>query len=70
MEEAQQELIVQQILLAKQKLKNEKETHCILMLNAYSDAMKNSYSEDERQLLHNLRASVFLELKELRGVHH
>jgi hypothetical protein len=64
------ELTLAQTKLTEQQVKNEKETHCVLMLNAYSDAMKNSYSEHERQLLHNLRASVFLELKELRGVHH
>ena len=69
MEETQQELIVQQILLAKQKLKNEKEAHCVLMLNEYRDAMQQSDHQDERNLFHNLRASVFLELKELRGVH-
>ena len=68
MEEAQQQLIVQQILLAKQKLKNEKEAHCVLMLNEYRDAMQQSSNQDERNLFHNLRAAVFLELKELRDV--
>lgn len=69
MEEAQQELVELQVLLAKQKLKNEKEAHCVLMLNEYRDAIQQSSHHDERNLFHNLRADVFLELKELRNVH-
>ena len=48
--------------LAKQK----KEIHCLRMLNKYRKAISNSLSDDETELLHNLRASVFLELKQLR----
>ena len=68
MEEAQQQLIEQQILLTRQQLKNENETHCLRMLKKYKKAMQNAESEDEQELFHNLRASVFLELKELRDV--
>ena len=64
----QQELIEQQILLAIQEIKNKKESHCVLMLEKYRDAMRNAESGDERQLFHNIRASVFLELKEVRKV--
>jgi len=73
----QQELIQQQILLThqhilltQQQLKNTQEQHCLYMLWKYNESMLSSTSEDEKELFHNLRASVFLELKELRNVHH
>lgn len=68
MEEAQQQLIEQQVLIAIQEKKNKKESHCVLMLEKYRDAVRNAESEDERQLFHNLRASVFIELKDIRDV--
>ena len=68
MKEAQQQLIEQQILLIRQQLKNEKEIHCLHMLKKYKKAIQNAENEDEQELFHNLRASVFLELKEIRDI--
>ena len=64
----QNELIEQQITLNQQQIKNTQETHCVFMLWKYNKAIQYSTSDDERELFHNLRASVFLELKELRNV--
>ena len=64
------QLIEQQILLTQQQMKNTQELHCLHMLNKYKKAMRNADSEDEKELFHNLRASVFLELKEIRDVEH
>tara|TARA_B100000795_G_C22385117_1_gene281219 strand:- start:167 stop:406 length:240 start_codon:yes stop_codon:yes gene_type:complete len=58
----------QQITLNQQQIKNTQETHCVFMLWKYNKAIQYSTSDDERELFHNLRASVFLELKELRNV--
>lgn len=61
-------LCQQQITLNHQQIKNTQETHCVFMLWKYNKAIQYSTSDDERELFHNLRASVFLELKELRNV--
>ena len=63
-------LIQQQILLTQQQLNNTQEHHCVHMLWNYNESIKFATSNDEKELFHNLRASVFLELKELRNVHH
>ena len=62
-------LIQQQMLLTQQQLKNTQEQHCVHMLWNYNESIKFATSDDEKELFHNLRASVFLELKELRNVH-
>lgn len=48
--------------------KQKRELHCMRMINKYRKAILNALSDDEAELFHNLRASVFLELKNLRGV--
>jgi len=63
-------LTQQQILITQQQLENTQEQHCVQMLWKYNESIKFATSEDEKELFHNLRASVFLELKELRYVHH
>ena len=70
-EVTQQQILLtrQQILLTQQQLKNTQEQHCVQMLWKYNESIKFATSEDEKELFHNLRASVFLELKELRNVH-
>lgn len=65
---AQNKLFEQQMLLTQQQIKNEKELHCIFMLKKYKKAIKYAECEDEMELFHNLRASVILELKELRNI--
>ena len=63
-------LVEQQILLTQQQIKNERELHCIIMLKKYRKVSKHFDNEDEKELFHNLCASIFLELKELRNVVH
>lgn len=63
-------LVEQQILLTQQQIKNERELHCIIMLKKCIRVSKHFVSEDEKELFHNLFASIFLELKELRNVVH
>ena len=60
------QLIEQQILLTQQQMKNTQELHCLHILGKLKMSMQHSDSEDEKDLFHNLRASVFLELKGIR----
>lgn len=62
----EQELLQHKIELIIHQTKHAREIHCINMLNEYKKAYEYSNNEDEKVLFHNLRASVFLELKELR----
>ena len=66
---AKTKLFESQRLLIEHQMLNDQEAHCILMLNEYREAIINSTNDDERNLFHNLRASVFLELKKLRDIH-
>ena len=63
------QLIEQQILLTQQQMKNTQELHCLDILDQFQVCMHHAESEDEKELFHNLRASVFLELKGIRDVH-
>lgn len=64
--EKEQELLDAKISQVNFQTNHNREIHCITMLNEYKKAYDTANNDDEKELFHNLRAFVFLELKELR----